>query len=100
MLALILIKLFPELKKSPLDYLVNCNPNSIFLAPITSLEIEIIMNLLNLNKSTGPYSIPTFLLKLLNTHISVPLSKVANHSFVTGVFPDKLKFGKVNPLHK
>ena len=40
------------------------------------------------------------MLKLLSTHISVPLSKLANHSFVTGVFPNKLKFGKVNPLHE
>ena len=40
------------------------------------------------------------MLKLLSSHISVPLSKIANHSFVTGVFPHKLKFGKVNPLHK
>ena len=40
------------------------------------------------------------MLKLLSTYISVPLSKIANHSFGTGVFQDKLKFGKVNPLHK
>ena len=93
-------KTIPRTKKSPLDYLVNHNPNSIFLAPVTPPEIEIIINSLNSNKSTGPYSIPTFLLKLLSSHISVPLSKIANHSFVTGVFPNKLKFGKVNPLHK
>ena len=93
-------KTIPRTKKSPLDYLVNHTPNSIFLAPVTPSEIEIIINSLNSNKSTGPYSIPTFLLKLLSSYIPVPLSKIANHSFVTGVFPNKLKFGKVNPLHK
>ena len=33
-------KTIPQTKKSPLDYLVNDNPNSIFLAPVTPLEIE------------------------------------------------------------
>ena len=84
-------KIIPQTKKSLFDYLVTHNPNLIFVAPVTPLEIEIIINLLNSNKSAGPYSIPIFLLKLLSTHIS--LSKIANHSFVTGVFPDKLKFG-------
>ena len=93
-------KIIPRTKKVPLDYLVSRTPNSIFLDPVTPREIEIIINSLNPNKSTGPYSIPTFLLKLLSTHISMSLSKIAKHSFVTGVFPGKLKFGKVNPLHK
>ena len=93
----IIHKTIPRTKKSPLHYLVNYNPNSIFLAPVTPSEIEKIISSLNSNKSTGPYSIPTFLLKLLSSHISVPLSKIANHSFVTDVFPNKLKFG---PLYK
>ena len=29
-----------------------------------------------------------------------PLSTIVNQSFKTGVFPDKLKIGKVNPIHK
>ena len=51
-------------------------------------------------KSIGPYSIPVFLLKILTRHIAQPLAKIVNLSFETGIFPDKLKVGKVNPLYK
>ena len=38
-----------------------------------------------------------FLLKIL---ISQPLSVIVNQFFEVGIFLDKLKVGKVNPLHK
>ena len=50
----------PRTKKSPLSYLKGRNPESLFLAPVTSEEIKIIIKLLDKNKSTGPYSIPVF----------------------------------------
>ena len=53
-----------------------------------------------MNKSAGPHSIPIFLLKILSSYISTPLATLINSSFENGVFPDKLKPGKVNPLHK
>ena len=49
---------------------------------------------------SGPYSIPVKLLKLLDNHISDPLSVLINDSFITGIFPSKLKISKVIPLHK
>ena len=55
---------------------------------------------MNKNKSTGPYSIPVYLLKILSTYIAEPLATLVNSSFENGIFPDKLKIGKVNPLHK
>ena len=48
----------------------------------------------------GPYSIPVFLLKILSRHIAPPLSIIVNQSFQAGVFLDKLKNGKVNPIHE
>ena len=33
-------------------------------------------------------------------NIAAPLFKIVNQSFETGIFPDCLKIGKVNPLHK
>ena len=87
-------------KKSSLDFLKDRNPNSMFLAPVTPQEIETIIRLLNIKKSIGPYSIPVFLLKILSRHIAQPLAKLVNLSFETGIFPDKLKVGKVNPLYK
>ena len=93
-------KSIPRTKKSALDYLKKRNPNSLFLAPVTSQEIETIIQTFDKNKSVGPYSIPIFLLKTLSSYISKPLSSIINQSFETGIFPQKLKLGKVNPLHK
>ena len=87
-------------RKEPLDYLKNSNPRSLFLAPVTPDEIEIIIKSLNTKKSIGPYSIPVFLLKILSRHISKPLAQIVNFSFYFGMFPSKLKGGKVSPLHK
>ena len=81
----------PCTRKSPMDYLLNRIPNSAFLAPVTEGEIEIVIELLNHKKAIGPYSIPVFLLKILCRYIAVPLSKIVNRSFETGIFPDCLK---------
>ena len=52
------------------------------------------------NKSSGPASIPLYLLKLAADLIVIPLCYIINISFSTGVFPDVLKVAKVIPLHK
>ena len=92
-------KSIPRSRKSPMAYLLDRIPNSIFLTPVTEGEIEIIIESLNQKKAMAPYSIPVFLLKILCRYIAVPLSKIVNHSFETGIFPDCLKIGKVNPFH-
>ena len=61
-------KSIPRARKAPLDYLKNSSPSSLFLAPVTPDEIEIIIKSLNTKKSIGPYSIPVFLLKILSRH--------------------------------
>ena len=90
----------PRTRKSPIDYLKNRNGSSMFLAPVTTQEIDVIIQSLNTKKSIGPYSIPVFLLKILSNHISEPLSYLVNLSFQTGIFPDYLKVANVNPIHK
>ena len=52
------------------------------------------------NKSTEPQSIPIKLLKLIPDLILIPLCKIINHSFQTGVYPDALKISEVIPIHK
>ena len=52
------------------------------------------------NKSTGPHSFPIKLFKLVPDLILMPLCKIINHSFQTGVFPDALKNSEVIPIHK
>ena len=90
----------PRTKKSPLDYLKNRSMNSFFISPVTHSEIEDIIIALKNGKSTGPFSIPVKLLKLVKSDISRPLACIFNESITLGIFPDKLKCAKVIPIHK
>ena len=82
------------------DFLKNKNPNSFFLSPVTPGEVSKLIQSLSLSKSSGPNSIPTKILKVLSTEISIPLSLLVNLSFQTGVFPSVLKLSKVIPVFK
>ena len=55
---------------------------------------------MNNGKASGPNSIPTVVLKHLNSEISVVLANLFNLSFSTGVFPNILKTSPVLPLFK
>ena len=90
----------PRTKKSPFDFLNNRANNSFFILPITHNEIEDIITSFKNGKSTGPFSIPIKLLKLIKTEISKPLAIIFNESILLGIFPDKLKYAKVIPIHK
>ena len=65
-----------------------------------SKEIILIIQSLNNNKATGPYSIPTNILKLIKSNICYPLKEIINLSFARGIYPNKLKIAKVNPIYK
>ena len=84
---------------SPSMYLKNRNQLDLIIAHISEDEILDIINSLS-NKSTGPASIPLRLLKIVADLIVVPLCRIINISFSTGVFPDVLKVSKIIPLHK
>ena len=51
-------------------------------------------------KSIGPFSIPIKDLKLLNPYISKQLAHIFNQSICSSIFPDRLKYAKVIPIHK
>ena len=93
-------KNIPSNPKSPLDYLLERNDKSMFLSPVTNVEIENIISIMNPTKSVGPHSIPVRLLKILGPFISIPLAKVVNQSFQQGTFPSKLKTAKIIALFK
>ena len=59
-------------------------------------EEEEISNL-NADKATGPYSIPTKILKLLKDLLSKPLEILFNCSFAQSVVPDSFKIARVIP---
>ena len=67
---------------------------------MSEIEIENIISKMKLDKSCGPTSIPTKILKLIKLEISKPLAKIINLSFSTGIHPEKLKLAHVKPLFK
>ena len=82
------------------NFLKNRSDDSFFLSPTDKYEIINIISSLDPNKSTGPNSINTKILKLLSNEISTRLFDIFNISFSTGVFPSRLKITKVVPIHK
>ena len=82
------------------SYLGNCNEHSFFIKPTDQTEVSEQIIALNPNKAEGPTSIPTDILKLIIPSISLPLSKIINLSFSTGVYIEKLKIAKVIPIFK
>ena len=59
------------------------------------LKSKTFMSELKKGKSVGPFSIPCTFLKMLNQPITPLLVILINESFLTGIFPDKLKIAKV-----
>ena len=72
----VVAKSIPRSKKSPLDYLDKNNPHSSFyISPAAPYEISDIINLSKTDKSIGPNSIPSKLIKILSPYISSPCLK-------------------------
>ena len=93
------IPLTPPDRIAPVYYLKNRNQFNFIVAHISTEEILDIIKSLE-NKSTGPSSIPIKLLSLIPDLIVLPICRIINTSFTTGVFPDALKIVKVIPIHK
>ena len=86
--------------KLPGEYLGDPVCDSFYIYPISTIEIENVISNLNTRKSTGPFSIPANILKILKTVISKPLEILYNTSISSGVVPYHLKLAKVIPLFK
>ena len=83
----------------PEKFLKERNQIDFFLNPTSESEVLEIINNLE-NKSTGPYSVPIKLIKIIPDLIITPLCRIINQSFLVGKFPDLLKIVKVVPIHK
>ena len=70
------------------------------MSPTTPDEVETLIKNLNVSKSSDIYDIPVKIIKLVGPHISIILSNIFNKSFSSCVFPRKLKYAFVLPLHK
>ena len=94
-------KTIPTSNKKISTFLKNPVANSIFMTPTDTNEVLNCISSLDLNKSTGPFSIPSNIITLLkHDSISEPISKIINLSFSTGIFPSNLKIAKVIPVFK
>ena len=89
----------PASKQTSLEYMTSIN-NSFFLSPTSTSEIENEILKLDESKSTGPFSIPISILKLLRNVLSAPLEALYNTSFLTGIVPNCFKIAKVIPVFK
>ncbi len=81
-------------------YLTDRNDHNFFITPTDKIEIIGIINDIDINKSTGPHSIPSNILHLIKTNVSEPLTYLINLSFEKGVFFDNLKISKTIPIFK
>ena len=81
-------------------FLKNRSNISFLVNPTDKTEIENVILSLDSNKSVGPNSIPTRVLKLLKNDISSQLSEIFNTSFSSGAFPSILKTDQVILVHK
>ena len=81
------------------DFLKDKNQNSFSPSSANKCEIQNVIASLNSNKSVGPNSIPTRILKLLKNDTSTQLADIFNISFST-VVSSHYKVAKVVPVHK
>ena len=81
-----------------LKYLCDpCNA-SIFMFATNKIEIKQIVKEFKNKKASGDDDISNKLLKLISDLL--PLDHLINQILRTGIYPDKLKIGKVIPIHK
>ena len=82
------------------NYLINPLANSFEIYPCDKYEIGSLIKQMQDNKSLGPNSIPTSILKLIQNEISIPLSHIFNLSFLSGTHPENLRVSITTPIYK
>ena len=82
------------------SYLYPNQQKSLFLLPVTEIELENIIKGMQNKNSTDIFGHSMRLLKQCFTFIASPLANLFNTSFVTGTFPHIFKTAKIKPLFK
>jgi hypothetical protein len=77
----------------------NCS-ETMFIAPVTEIEVEQTRKGLKTNSAAGFDKIPMSLVKQCLGYFVKPLTYIYNISFQTGIFPDIMKKAKIRPLFK
>ena len=86
--------------KSFREFLINRITEAFVFHETNYDEVLSLLFDLKENKSTGPYSIPVKILKLLGVRLVKPLTELFNISMRTGKHPNIFKISKVIPIHK
>ena len=94
-----LAKRIPNVNVSPRDFVGDRLIESIYLEPVTSVEIDQIIKDLK-NGASGCDDITAFVLKDTRQSINIPVCYLCNLSLSEGVFPNELKLANVLPLFK
>jgi hypothetical protein len=74
--------------------------DSRFVINWTPQEIFSIIRSIQTKNSSSYDEISTKLLKISANHTCSPLIYICNTSVLTGIFPDRLKYSTIKPLHK
>ena len=74
--------------------------NTIRIDQTNETEICNIINSLSPKKSTGPNSIPSYILLYMQKELALPLTKLTNLSLLSGKHPNMLKIAKIVPIFK
>jgi hypothetical protein len=83
-----------------LSQIFNLKYGNIKFRNVSSGEIEKIINNLPWKNSCGYDEVPIKLLKISAPFICSPLCFIINKSLFTGVFPTRLKYSVITPVHK
>lgn len=73
---------------------------SFLFNPVVASEIETEILSIPLNKANGSYSCSTTIIRSVRHILSKPLADIMNKSVTQGMYPSKLKHGKVIPVYK
>lgn len=100
-------KLLKEIKTNdqtcntlPVKSLIETNLNSLFFTPVTEDDVVKTIKKLKNKNSAGLDEVPITLIKKCCYNIKIPLTFILNICLAEGIFPDRLKWAKVVPIHK
>ena len=89
-----------KVKASSIDfsYLIDSSRES--MSFINCSPIEVAKEISSMKKQGGMHDIPARFLKLCDTYVANPLSRLFNQCIEKGLFPDILKTAQITPVHK
>ena len=82
------------------SFLSHPNNCVIYMNPCSNVEIGKLISKIEVSKASGPFSIPSKLLKMFKDVFVVPITSIINKSLTEGIFPDILKSAVVHPIFK